>query len=331
MLYLFDEYVAEYPARAVAGLNYFLDSPKNLHEMSAEEISEVYNNTPEITEKTAAAHKSAIRLYLKWLLSRGIKCDPTVVQRVECNLSNKKFLIFSTEDLAYYQEVLKDYLTATAENGGKKISPVTLLMIHASGILSFYGLTEEEIVALRYDDVQPDGVRGYDLPLTDKDIRVLLDYKSCKAVNSRPLKGDGYIRSAQPYDINPTFMSRAVWRQKLDATHDYLKPLLRMNNLYQLGVFSRVFEYEKTQSKKLAKNAQTFDWFIDMACPDRQPNAVTATKLRYLEYREERIEKENLKPVEPKKTPLEEQLDVLIEQWESLGEEIKKFKKLIKR
>lgn len=120
MLYLFDEYVAEYPARAVAGLNYFLDSPKNLHEMSAEEISEVYNNAPEITEKTAAAHKSAIRLYLKWLLSRGIKCDPTVVQRVECNLSNKKFLIFSTEDLAYYQEILKDYLTATAENGGKK-------------------------------------------------------------------------------------------------------------------------------------------------------------------------------------------------------------------
>ena len=71
MLYLFDEYVAEYPARAVAGLNYFLDSPKNLHEMSAEEISEVYNNSPEITEKTAAAHKSAIRLYLKWLFFMG--------------------------------------------------------------------------------------------------------------------------------------------------------------------------------------------------------------------------------------------------------------------
>lgn len=340
MLYLFDEYVAEYPARATGGLRYFENSPKNLHEMTLGEINEIYSNSPEVSEKTAASHRSIIRLYLKWLQSKGVKCDPTIADEIEHVLIQKKYLIFSTDDLDYYYQVLEDCLTEIAENGGKKISPVSLLMSHAAGILSFYGLTEEEIIALRYDDVQPDGVQGYDLPLTEKDLRYLIDYKECRASNGRPLKGEGYIRSAQNFPINSTFVSRAVWRLKLDATHDYLKSLLHMGNLYQLGVFNRAFEREKKEAKKIIKNNMTPEWFIEMACDDVSPNAVAKTKAKYIDYRTERIETEQKRIEEatsqiekPKQVddPVEKQLSIVMEQWQQLGEAIKKLQDLIKR
>ena len=300
MLYLFDEYVAEYPNRYTSALEKFKSYTTYLHEMSFCEVQEIVSNWKPLSERTAYNQRKQILYYFQWLQSQGIKVDITIPQKLEIPLDIKKFLIYSTADIAYYYNELFKFLEKQCTINGTSYSKKSYYVSFAASILAFYGMTEEEILALDLSDVQKDGVKGYEnLPLTEDDIQVLLAYKNVtRYANNKPLLGKKYIRSANNCEIDKAFMSRPIWRIAFDEEHLYLKNLLRVSNIYYLGLLNRLYNIDSVSEKRIEANNNHPQWFIDMLNDeigdgsDLAPNTYTAYKKDYIAYRKER-EKSN--------------------------------------
>lgn len=289
MVFMFDEYVAEFPNRALQALNKFADSPKNLHEMSADEISEVFTNAGAMSEKTAMNQRSDIRLYLNWLRSKGVKCNPDVANKVEHMTDTKQFRIFNTDDLDREFKKLYAYLDKVAEEKKSSYSRVPFLMNQVADILAFYGLTVEQIIALRLTDVTIDGVAGYDLPLTKYDKSLLMSYRNTRKSGNKMLLGDTYIRTTSPMPVQPRLISNPLSNIKYDDEHEYLKSLLRVSNMYDLGVLNRIYEREQTESEKiLAKRSAMPQWAVEIAKLSDNTTTRAAFKHNYIDYRDER-------------------------------------------
>jgi hypothetical protein len=108
-----------------------------------------------------------------------------------------------------------------------------------------------------------------------------------KLGNRKPLLGNKFIRSTHSKTtIDASYLSRPLWRVNFDQEHLYLKKLLSVNNLYWLGVYSRIFQYEDNSKAKLEVGKKSPQWFIDMIGSD---NAATISfrKKDYIEYRNE--------------------------------------------
>ena len=295
MVFMFDEYVAEFPNRALQALNKFADSPKNLHEMSADEISEVFTKSGAMSEKTAMNQRSDIRLYLNWLQSKGVKCNPDVVNKVEHMTDTKQFRIFNTDDLDREFKKLYAYLDKVAEEKKSSYSRVPFLMNQVADILAFYGLTVEQIIALRLTDVTIDGVAGYDLPLTKYDKSLLMSYRNTRKSGNKMLLGDTYIRTTSPMPVQPRLISNPLSNIKYDDEHEYLKSLLRVSNVYDLGVLNRIYEREQTESEKiLAKRSAMPQWAVEIAKLSDNTTTRAAFKHNYIDYRDEREKSKKL-------------------------------------
>lgn len=300
MLYMFNEYLEENPridAKNTQGLKKFQDSPKHLHEMTVEELNEVAKNCNAITEEVASKYKREIKHYLKWLNSKNIQVNPTIAERIKFPIADMQFLVYSTEDIAYYYDLffkaLEKYQTRkTTINKG------TFLMGWASGILAFHGLTPEQIIDLDLNDVTSDGVKGYDLPLSKEDIKILIQYKDLKKTgNKKDLVGNKYIRTTPDSkgEINFRFLSIPLWRNHLGDEDNYLKGILRVTNLYQLGIFNRLYEYEKEHNLNLNAHQATPEWFIKIGrLENRCLNNIVKTKKDYFAYRTERDESQKV-------------------------------------
>jgi len=288
VLYLISEYVSEYPYRNLQSLEKFKSCPKYLHQMSLDEINQVVKHWIPLTERTAYKQRKQILNYFKWLQSKGEKVNSSIVDKIEIPILEKHFLIYSTKELKYYYNELFDYLKDFAEKNEIQFSKSIYYMCYASGILSFYGLTEEEIIALDLLDIQNDGVKGYDLPLTKDDLEILMTYRNTvKLGNRKPLLGNKFIRSTHSKTtIDASYLSRPLWRINFDQEHLYLKKLLSVNNLYWLGIYSRIFKHEADSIFKLEVGKKSPQWFIDMIGSD---NAATLSfrKKEYIEYRNE--------------------------------------------
>lgn len=288
MLYLFDEYIKEYPKRYTSALEKFKPYTTNLHDMSFNEVQEAIDKWKPLSERTAYNQRKQILHYFQWLQSKNINVDLTIPDKIRIPLESKKFLIYSTADIAfYYNEVFK-YLEKQCTLNGTTFSKKTYYMSFAASILAFYGMTEEQILSLSLSDVQIDGVKGYEnLPLTENDIKVLLAYKNItRYVNNMPLLGTTYIRSAKQLEIDKAFLSRPVWRIEFDEKNAYLKNLLRIGNIYDLGVMNRIYEKDSNKSIELGlKNIP--DWFGDII-GSHVTNTITNYKKDYLVYRKER-------------------------------------------
>lgn len=293
MLYMIDEYVKEYPNRCIQALSWFKDYSKNLHELSLEDINNITGKLKPLTDKTMSIRKREVINYLKWLQSQGVKTNLDLFKGVSFPVVEKRFLIYSTADIAYYYNILFDILEKQAVKNGTTFNKLAYYISYASGILSFYGLTVEQIFDLDLSDVQKDGISKYDLPLTPQDIEVLLAYKNLHTVSRNvALSGTKYIRftARTKHEVNFEYLFRPVWRLDLPEEAKYLKGLLNISNLYLLGIYNKVYQYEKANKDYLKSSAITQQWFIDYISGGEEvsPSTVMNRKNDYLKYRVER-------------------------------------------
>ena len=341
MLMLLEKYNKEYPHRPLSTLEKFIDEPEYLHEMSAETLQAIIGKWKPMQQNTADKVKREILAYLKWLQTQGFKVNISTVQSVAFPIAKVQHYIYSTKDLADYYEKLYAFMEKQCVLNSTVFGKSKFYMCHAAGILAFYGLTDEQIIALDLSDVQPDGVRGYDLPLTKEDIDVLLAYKdTTRMTNNMPLVGTKYIRSTRIGDkgIDGAFLSRPIWRVKFDAENEYLKNLLRVSNLYKMGIFNRLYECEKSNEELLKLRYKNYDWYKEITGIDSR-STMLIRKKEYIAYREERELNCPWQPQPEKTTQIDEQnqevmakrLSELQEQMAKLNAEMQQLQGLIKK
>ena len=296
MLYKFDEYVEQFPKRNVSTLKKFVGEAKNLHEMSTEEINAIISTWDAVIPATAANQKSIISLYLDWLTQNGVVVKANAAGII-IPIKSTEFLIYSDETLHEYWEKFFASCERQAARSGEFFSRAKYLTGYATDILSFYGLTTEQILALNLSDVQKNGVAGYDLPLTQTDIDVLLEYKNLNEfVNNKKISGYKYIRSAGV--VSEGTLDYGINHGACEDRDKYLKRLLTFKNIYKLGRYAEIYAEEKRTGKlvDLSNRAIPADWFLKkielIVGAELKGNRITAYKKDYEAYRSERMEYE---------------------------------------
>lgn len=290
---LYDEYKAEFPNRNHSVLNKFASAGVNLHETALEQINAVTGKWDALSEKTADDQRGAIRLYLAWLKTKGVEVSFTA-DDVVLPLKQEPFVIYDNKTLHETWGRFFKACDRQATINGANFSETSYSMSYAIDILSFYGLTIEQIIELDLSDVQPTGIIGYDLPLTEKDMDILLDYKNLENLeNRKKLTGHKYLRSAG--EINLKSITMALRKAEVADEDKWLKSVLTYRNVFKLGVFSRMYETEKNSYRKVrGGNATLPEWFTEGAekILGRKPpaNRLTQYKKEYLAYKAEREE-----------------------------------------
>lgn len=301
MLYKFDEYMEQFPKRSVSTLKKFENEAKNLHEMTTEEINGVVAKWDACVPTTVSNHKSTIKLYLDWIAEQGVPVTIDV-DNVEFPIKTSQFFIYSAEMLHEYWDKFLKSCDRQATRTGENLNRDGYLASYAADILAFYGLNVEQILGLSLSDVQPDGVIGYDLPLSQADIDILLEYKSLtRYSNNKKVDGVQYIRSSG--NIDKSTIDRALYYSECEDKDKYLKRLLTVKNIYKLGRYAEMYNLEKNTGEVIssAKRATLPDWFLEkmqmIVNSELQGERITAYKKNYLLYKAERAEYEAKQPV----------------------------------
>lgn len=311
MVYKFNEYVAAFPKKPVSILKKFESESKNLHEMSTKEINAIIASWGGTTPATAMNRKSMIKLYLDWLAETGVsvKANP---EEIVVPVKNAEFFIYTSEILHEYWDRYFKSCEREAAKLGEFHSRARYLTSYVSNILSFYGLTAKQILALDLSDVQPSGIANYDIPLTQTDIDVLLEYKGLNELaNNKKVSGTKYIRSAGTVteDTLDYGISHGACGEDVKA----LKRILTCKNVYKLGRYAEIYAEEKRTGKlvDLSNRAIPADWFIKqiglIVGGEVKPARITAYKKDYEAYRSERMEseaKQNMQPATKVEKPV---------------------------
>lgn len=297
MLYLIDEYMAEFPLRQHDELLKFKSCDKNLHEMTLKQINEIVAKWNLVTPETALRTKRKIAQYLNWLEDNKGQIVNFDIKEVSFPTKDATSnYIFSTKDIQKYYDILYIAIERKAAMNGTNASTNIFKMTHAAGILAFYGLTDEQILALDLSDIQPDGVKGYDLPLTQEDINVLMAYKHTRSYDDfHAIKGTKFIRSAASNGktVDSYFLNRPLSKVELEEKYLYIKPLLKTSQLNLFGKFDKVYHKEIEYGEEIPTNGKIPDWFkyIFMV----SPNWLTKIRKQYIEYRDARDADEDAK------------------------------------
>jgi len=296
MIYKFDEYVAEFPKKNVSTLKKFESEAKNLHEMSIEEINAIIATWGAVTQATATNQKSIISLYFDWLTKNDIPVTANI-DDIIIPIKTAEFLIYSSEMIHEYWEKFFTSCEKAATKTGNFFSRDKYLTSYVADILSFYGLTAEQILALDLSDVQREGVARYDLPLTQRDIDTLVNYKSLNEfANNKKVSGHKYIRAAGV--VNEDTLDRGINHGACQSEDKYLKRLLTFKNAYKLGRYAEIYAEEKRTGKlvDLSNRAVPAEWFLKkielIVGNELKINRITAYKKDYEAYRSERMKYE---------------------------------------
>jgi len=322
MVYEFDKYVEAFPTRNVSTLKKFVSEAKNLHEMSTEEINAIIATWGAVTPATAMNQKSGISLYFDWLTENGVAITADI-NSIIILVKSVEFLIYSSEKLHEYWGKFFASCERQAAITGDFFSRDKYLTSYVAGILSFYGLTAEQILALDLSDVQRDGIIGYDLPLTQTDIDVLIEYKGLSELaNNKKVSGHKYIRAAGI--VNEDTLDRGINHGAVESKDKYLKRLLTFKNAYKLGRYAEIYAEEKRTGKlvDLSTRAIPADWFLKkielIVGGELKVNRITAYKKDYEAYRSERMEYE-AKNNAPLEKPIEKPVERVVEKPDVSG------------
>jgi len=318
MVYNLDKYIEAFPKKNVATLKKFVGYAKNLHEMSTEEINAIISNWEAVIPATSRNQKSAISLYFDWLAENGIVAMADV-DGITFPVKTPEFLIYSSKTLHEYWKKFFTVCEQHAAESGVFYSRTKYLIGYVAGILSFYGLTEEQILDIDLSDVQKDGIIGYDLPLTQKDIDVLLEYKSLNVLaNNKKVSGYKYIRVAGV--VNAEAIDRGVNSSPCKDENKYLKRLLTFKNAYKLGRYAEIYAEEKRTGKlvDLSNRVIPADWFLKqielIVGRELKEGRITAYKKDYDAYRSERMAYEVKHPEVSEKKPVAVKSEVVTTQ-----------------
>lgn len=287
MLYLIDLYMKEYPHKQINELLKFAEAKENLHEMTTEKVNSLTAKWEAVEPAVALSIKRKIAHYLDWLSEKGIDVKLEAKNIEIHTIARDSVGIYSTDDIQKYFDILVNAIEKTVAKSGKEIPTNFLKMSRAIGILAFYGLSEEEIISLRRDDVSINGVRGYNLPLTSKDIDTLLAYKNLTTFNNgQDLKGSGYVRMSSSYTVTVKYLNRYLHDLKIDDEYAFLKDVLKTSRLNTFGKFDIAYREEKKRGEIIAVNARTPQWFADIF--KVSVNWLTKMKKEYIAYRDRR-------------------------------------------
>lgn len=292
MLYLIDDYIKECleitPDKKFFELLRFKDAEKYLHEMTLKEVNKEVSAWAAVNEKTAANTKRKFGQYLKWLAKKGVSVNFSASDIALPIKEIDEKIIYSTADIHRYYNQLEAALKNKNERKSEDTNLFSYYMTHAAGILAFHGLSDKEILNLDLSDVQPDGILGYDLPLTKEDIDVLLRYKyMTKCINGKNLQGTKYIRAASTkVEPDAQYMSRPLIVLDVDEEYEFLKVILKNSYLNLYGKFDRAYRFEKTSEEKLLERGKIPQWFSDIFKVSQ--NWLTKRKKEYIAYREKR-------------------------------------------
>lgn len=289
MVLFLDDYITEDPKRQIAILRKFESCKKNLHEMTAAEVNEFAKSWQPVIKNTANKQRRYISQYLNWLAKRGesiVLCAADIKIPVTAQFEH---YIFSTDDIhAYFEKLCEEVELTETQLGYTDSTTESLYMPHAVGVLAFYGLTAEQIFRLDLSDVQPDGVAGYDLPLTPDDIDTLMQYQALRRYsNYRALLGTKYIRSINSESIrdDSRYFTQPLSRLVIRKEAEYLKPLLSFTTLSLMGKFNRVYQHEQKNGTEILKGKGTPDWFCAIMEIPVGSRWVTERKKEYIKYR----------------------------------------------
>lgn len=291
MLYLISDYINGEPPKKEKNLLELLrfeKTDKFLHEMTIEEVNAETANWSPVNKETAVKVKSKISQYLKWLSDRNVDIAFNAKDIVLPLKETVSVEIYSTKDIYHYYELLELSINRMATRNGTSFSGNYLLMAKAAGMLAFYGLSDEQILALDLSDISKDGVADYNLPLTQRDIDTLLAYKHLERYdNNKTLKGTKYIRTVTPDVLpNAAFLNTAFKFIKVEDEYKYLLTVLRTSQLNLFGKFDKVYREEKMRGEDIASTRQIPQWFADIFNVSK--NWLTKMKKEYLEYCDKR-------------------------------------------
>ena len=200
-------------------------------------------------------------------------------------------------------------------------SETSFLLSYAAGILAYHGLTIEEILTLELWKVTRDGVKGYDLDLTERDIEVLMRYKNQDVANNgRPLIGNTYVRTTTGI-VRELELNRMITATPIEEQDTWLRKILTCTNLQKLGSFARIYKREVETGQLLREGKSKMpEWFTEILERPRKKKLgttrLTELKHEYIEYRNERSD---IPPVEEKKV---EPIPLEIELWNSIVEKM---------
>lgn len=293
MLYLIDDYIAEFPYRQIHELLRFNDCRKYLHEMTLDEVNKIVSEWNPVSSKTTEVNKRKIAQYLEWLANKGIEIAFDISKIQLPTKKNSSEFIFSSDDIHRCYNILYAAIERKNTLDGTGSSTQIFKMTHAAGILAYYGLSDEQILDLDLSDVQQDGVKGYDLPLTQEDINVLLDYKNMQIYdNNNVLKGVKYIRTraSDGKSTDSYFLNRPISKAVVEEKYAYVKTLLKTSQLNLFGKFDRAYCYEKKSGDKIDLNGRNPEWFKDIFRVS--PNWLKKMREQFIEYRNARDENE---------------------------------------
>lgn len=327
MLYLIEKYIAQFPYRQIPELLRFKDCGANLHEMTLDEVNEVVSNWSPVLPETAENTKRKIAQYLEWVAEQGqtLAFDISKV-KFPVKENTSEYVIYSTKDIQKYYNILYSAIERKAVANGTSGSTQIFRMTHAAGILAFYGLTDKQILNLDLSDVQADGVRGYDLPLTQEDISILLDYKNMhKHDNNNTLKGEKYIRnrSVTGQTTDSYFLNRPLSKIDVEEKYIYLRSLLKTSQLNLFGKFDRAYAEEKKHGEKIVMRGKTPQWFSDIF--QASENWLTKRKKEFISYRDFRDE--NNRSTDNTNDKIMKQLNAINSQIAKLNQEAEELRK----
>ena len=326
MLYLIDEYIAEFPNRQHDELLKFKSCDKYLHEMTLNEVNEIVSSWNPTSSQTAQRTKRKISQYLDWLHKKGQTISINIMAAELPTKDVAPNYIFSTKDIQKYYDILYMAIERKAALDGTNAPTKIFRMCHAAGILAFYGLSDTQILALDLSDIQPEGVKGYDLPLTQEDINVLMAYKHTQLHdNYRNLRGTKYIRPAT-YDgstIDDYFLNRPLSKAVVEEKYAYIKTLLKTSQLNLFGKFDQVYHKEIEYGEIIPDTGKMPDWFKYTFMVS--PNWLTKIRKQYIEYRDARDDSEEEREVSNR--VVASQLDDINSKIAELNKEAEKLRK----
>ena len=306
MVYLYDEFCQACPKISKTSLNKFLKSEKNLHEMTLSELNEEVSKWRGLKSRSIGGQRANLIYYLKWLKSQGIDTDPEIMRQVEFPSQEEEYFIYSTADIHELWHKLFNELEKQAAIQNKVFSRKSYLVCYASGILSFYGLTSEQILGLNLSDVRTNGVYGYDINFTKEDLDILLEYKNLTVLeNGKKLGGYKYVRTVEEHGDSASgriinyALSRVKSQNKNNSIIRDIANKVTSTFLFECGVYNRIFNYEIEHNTEVQNQAFTPDWFVEFVNVfNRKQNddgssiindtSVCNYKKKYINYRTER-------------------------------------------
>ena len=294
MVYRLDDYLKFRPRNQITIFNKFQNAPKNLHEMSLAELDNFAKNWDKNNISSIEIQKRVLIDYLVWLEEEGEKVNIEAVKAMTMPVSDECWF-FSIKDVHSAWDNIFREIEREAIKNGTTANRIGRLVTYTAGILAYYGLTLQQILALTLSDVQPEGIAGYNLPLTKQDIDVLLEYKSISRLeNNKRIVGYKYIRTCRVgEEPDELFLSRPLTKQKVSPELKSLKKALTPTNLFVQGLYGRIYSIDKSKGFPVQKKLSP-DWFLaELKNLVESDSGVAKHKKWYLSYRDARMAAES--------------------------------------